>query len=110
MEGKLLFLAFQDPVEGKKVVQNWLRYLDARSLWEEGALVEVSTGVLREACAHGRQLYMLFSSLVRHVATPGLSATQRRIVVQRAETEGAALEAALASPALMLALKVWPPD
>lgn len=49
---------------------------------------------------------MWYSSLIRHVAAPGLSPDQRASVLATAGEEAKNLQDALASPALVLALKV----
>ena len=56
-------------------------------------------------CAEEHQRYLLFSSLLRHTGT-GLAVAQQQALVDLAAVEGRALEGGLASPALVLAVKV----
>ncbi|KAK9811710.1 hypothetical protein WJX72_008813 [[Myrmecia] bisecta] len=101
----------KDAAEGKKVVEYLLKYLDSNHLWTvKGGLVDISIGVIRKVCAEEHQRYLLFSSLVRHVSTEGLGPREKCAVVELAAAEGEALEGALASPALVLALKELPYD
>jgi hypothetical protein len=62
----------QDAAEGKKVLEFLMRYLDGSgSSWLGGPVLEAGMGIMRQACAEEHQRYMLYSSLMRHVATPG---------------------------------------
>lgn len=58
-----------------------------------------------QVCAEEHQRYLLFSSLLRHTGTAGLGIGQQALV-DLAAAEGRALEGGLASPALVLAVKV----
>ena len=59
-----------------------------------------------QVCAEEHQRYLLFSSLLRHVSSAGLDTAQQAALVDLAAAEGRALEGGLASPALVLAVKV----
>ena len=59
-----------------------------------------------QVCAEEHQRYLLFSSLLRHTGTAGLATPQQQALVELATVEGRALEGGLASPALVLAVKV----
>lgn len=60
-----------------------------------------------QVCAEEHQRYLLFSSLLRHTASGSISTVQQAALVNLAAAEGRALEAGLASPALVLAIKVY---
>ena len=57
-------------------------------------------------CAEEHQRYLLFSALTRHSAAVDLTGLEQRRVVELGQSEGEQLEGALASPALVLAIKV----
>ena len=57
-------------------------------------------------CAEEHQRYLLFSALTRHSAAVDLTGPEQRRVVELGQSEGEQLEGALASPALVLAIKV----
>lgn len=59
-----------------------------------------------QVCAEEHQRYLLFSSLLRHTSSSGTGVAQQVALVQLAAAEGRALEGGLASPALVLAVKV----
>ena len=59
-----------------------------------------------QVCAEEHQRYLLFSSLLRHTGSSSMSTAQQTAVVELAAAEGRALEGGLASPALVLAVKV----
>lgn len=57
-------------------------------------------------CAEEHQRYLLFSSLLRHTSSSGTGVGQQVALVELAAAEGRGLEGGLASPALVLAIKV----
>lgn len=63
-----------------------------------------------QVCAEEHQRYLLFSSLLRHTGSSSNSnsrdCTQQTALIELATAEGRALEGGLASPALVLAVKV----
>ncbi len=59
-----------------------------------------------QVCAEEHQRYLLFSALTRHSAAVDLTGPEQRRVVELGQSEGELLEGALASPALVLAIKV----
>ena len=59
-----------------------------------------------QVCAEEHQRYLLFSALTRHSAAVDLTGPEQRRVVELGQSEGEQLEGALASPALVLAIKV----
>ena len=61
---------------------------------------------LLQVCAEEHQRYLLFSSLLRHTGSNSMGRTQQAALVELAAAEGRALEGGLASPALVLAVKV----
>ena len=61
-----------------------------------------------QACAEEHQRYLLFSSLLRHTSSSSMGLSQQAALVDLAAAEGRALEGGLASPALVLAVKVPP--
>ena len=58
----------QDAAEGKKVLEFVVRFLDAHGRWLGGPVVETCMAVLQQACEEEHQRYLLFSTLLRHVA------------------------------------------
>ena len=61
-----------------------------------------------QVCAEEHQRYLLFSSLLRHTGSSSMELSQQTALVDLAAAEGRALEGGLASPALVLAVKVGP--
>ena len=59
-----------------------------------------------QVCAEEHQRYLLFSSLLRHTSSSGMGSSQQVALVELATAEGTVLEGGLASPALVLAVKV----
>ena len=60
-----------------------------------------------QVCAEQHQRYLLFSSLLRHTSSSSsMGISQQAALVDLAAAEGRALEGGLASPALVLAVKV----
>lgn len=96
----------KDAAEGKRIVEYLLRYLDRGHHWTNASgLVEVALGTMRKVCAEEHQRYLLFSALTRHSAAVDLTGPEQRRVVELGQSEGELLEGALASPALVLAIK-----
>ena len=60
-----------------------------------------------QVCAEEHQRYLLFSSLLRHTSSSSMGLSQQAALVDLAAAEGRALEGGLASPALVLAVKVY---
>lgn len=86
-----------------------MRYLDAGGRWLGTPVLETSAAVLQQACEQEHQRYLLFSSLLRHVvAAEQLTPAERGAVLRLAVHESRQLEAALAAPALLLALRELP--
>ena len=86
-----------------------MRFLDGRHRWLGSAVAETSIAVMQQACEQEHQRYLLFSTLLRHVATAEqLTPAERAAVLALAVTEGRQLEAGLAAPALLLALRELP--
>ncbi|KAL4458469.1 hypothetical protein ABPG75_013334 [Micractinium tetrahymenae] len=99
----------RDAAEGKKVLEFVMRFLDGRHRWLGSPVVETSIAVLQQACEQEHQRYLLFSTLLRHVATAEqLAPAERAAVLALAVAEGRQLEAGLAAPALLLALRELP--
>lgn len=99
----------QDAAEGKKVLEFVMRFLDGRNRWLGSPVVETSVAVLQQACEQEHQRYLLFSTLLRHVAAAEqLAPTERAAVLALAVAEGKQLESGLAAPALLLALRELP--
>lgn len=81
-------------------IHEWDKYIGcARWLVSEQAKA-------MQVCAEEHQRYLLFSSLLRHTGISGMSSAQQAALVDLAAAEGRALEGGLASPALVLAVKV----
>ncbi len=86
-----------------------MRFLDGHHRWLGSSVVETSIAVLQQACEQEHQRYLLFSTLLRHVATAEqLAPAERAAVLALAVAEGRQLEAGLAAPALLLALRELP--
>lgn len=86
-----------------------MRFLDCRGRWLGTPVVETSIAVLQQACEAEHQRYLLFSTLLRHVAmAEQLAPAERAAVLELAMGEGRQLEAGLAAPALLLALRELP--
>ncbi|KAL4418649.1 hypothetical protein ABPG77_011399 [Micractinium sp. CCAP 211/92] len=99
----------RDAAEGKKVLEFVMRFLDGHHRWLGSSVVETSIAVLQQACEQEHQRYLLFSTLLRHVATAEqLAPAERAAVLALAVAEGRQLEAGLAAPALLLALRELP--
>ena len=65
-----------------RVLETLLNYLDKEAKWEEAGAVQGLLGLIM--LASGDQTFPLFSSLIRHSSTPGLSIRQRIIIIQEA--------------------------
>jgi hypothetical protein len=99
----------QDAAEGKKVLEFVVRFLDAHGRWLGGPVVETCMAVLQQACEEEHQRYLLFSTLLRHVAgAEQLTPAERAAVLGLAVEESGQLERGLAAPALLLALRELP--
>ncbi|KAI3435863.1 hypothetical protein D9Q98_001921 [Chlorella vulgaris] len=99
----------RDAAEGKKVLEFVMRFLDQERRWLGSPVLETSMAVLQAACQQEHQRYLLFSSLMRHVAAaPSLMLRERAAVLRLAVHESRQLEQALAAPALLLALRELP--
>ena len=99
----------QDAAEGKKVLEFVMRFLDSGSRWLGSPVAETSLAVLQQACEAEHQRYLLFSTLLRHVAAAErLAPVERAAVLRVAVAEGQHLEAGLAAPALLLGLRELP--
>lgn len=102
-------MPLQDAAEGKKVLEFVMRFLDQERRWLGSPVLETSMAVLQAACQQEHQRYLLFSSLMRHVAAaPSLMLRERAAVLRLAVHESRQLEQALAAPALLLALRELP--
>lgn len=87
-----------------------MRFLDGHARWLGSPVAETSLAVLQQACEAEHQRYLLFSSLLRHVgAAEALAPAERAAVLDLALGEARQLEAGLAAPALLLALRELPP-
>ena len=72
-------------------------------------MVETCMAVLQQACEEEHQRYLLFSTLLRHVAgAEQLTPAERAAVLELAVEESGQLERGLAAPALLLALRELP--
>ena len=99
----------QDAAEGKKVLEFVMRFLDRQHRWLGSPVAGTSIAVLQAACEQEHQRYLLFSTLLRHVAVAEqLSPAERAAVLQLAVQESGQLEPGLAAPALLLALRELP--
>ena len=73
-----------------------MRYLDgAPARWAGGPVLEAGVGIMRQACAEEHQRYLLFSSLMRHVAAPGARAVSGRAGGRAVGRQMSSLEKAL---------------
>jgi hypothetical protein len=99
----------QDAAEGKKVLEFVMRFLDGQRRWLGSPVLEAALAVLRAACQQEHQRYLLFSTLLRHgAAAQALAPEERAAVLALAVGEGEQLEAGLAAPALLAALRELP--
>lgn len=99
----------QDAAEGKKVLEFVMRFLDHRGRWLGSPVVDTAVAVVQAACQQEHQRYLLYSTLLRHVAAAEtLTPAERSAVLVHAVEEGRQLEAGLAAPALLLALRELP--
>jgi hypothetical protein len=99
----------QDAAEGRKVLEFVMRFLDGGGRWLGSGVAEASLAVLQAACEAEHQRYLLFSCLLRHAATADtLAPAERAAVLRLAVAESGQLEAGLAAPALLLALRELP--
>ncbi len=49
-----------------------MRYLDSSGdNWLGGPVLDAGLGIMRQACMEEHQRYLLYSTLLRHVVTPG---------------------------------------
>lgn len=86
-----------------------MRFLDRQHRWLGSPVAGTSIAVLQAACQQEHQRYLLFSTLLRHVAVAEqLSPAERAAVLQLAVQESGQLEPGLAAPALLLALRELP--
>ena len=92
-------------------IQQSISHMHACAVGEKERGISQAHGVL-QVCTEEHQRYLLFSSLLRHTGSSSTStsrsvdSTQQAALVELAAAEGRALEGGLASPALVLAVKV----
>jgi hypothetical protein len=65
-----------------RVLETLLLYLDREDKWEQRTAVKGLLGVIKYAC--GDQTFPLYTSLMRHSSSPGLSVTQRMVIINEA--------------------------
>ena len=101
----------RDSAEGRRVIEILLRFLNSRERWltlEQNGVAKVAMNIIRNACEKEHQRFTLYSALVEHASSPGLTDAERAVIVQLAAHEGQLLEAPLMAPALRLALYNFP--
>ena len=100
----------RDAAEGKKVLEFLFRFLDQRpERWLGGPTIDVGLGVMREACSHEHQRYLLASSLLSHAGkSESLPSKERQAVLNQAMKDVLELEPSMMPSALLLALQELP--
>ncbi|GAX72889.1 hypothetical protein CEUSTIGMA_g344.t1 [Chlamydomonas eustigma] len=87
-----------------RVLEAMLRSLDTGNKWEQNEYTESLLGLIRHAC--GDQTFPLFSSLLRHSSSEGLSIKQRKVVIGHAAAMGGAFSLSAMRMTLMEMPKV----
>ena len=100
----------RDAAEGKKVLDFLFRFLDQKpERWLGGPALEVGLGVMRDACSHEHQRYLLASALLGHVTVgEGLGSRERQAVLKQAMKDATSLDRGTIPSALLFALQELP--
>ena len=69
-----------------RILQTLIKFIDGEGKWEESAFVQGLLGLVAYAC--GDQTLPLFTALMRHGCSQGLSPRQRSVIIQQAAVMG----------------------